>query len=147
MHNDVARRDDNLGLTQSRETSKHLNHRILEDWGQAMGWGAWWPALDLVNEGDRVVVKAEVPGLKPEDLEIAVSNHMLTISGTKRDASEEKGKNYCHLERRYGSFRRNISLPAEVKGDKVEAICHDGVLTVTLPKAKISKPLKVKVKV
>jgi len=105
-----------------------------------------WPAIDVAEKDDAVVVRAEVPGCTPEDIEISVYGNTLTLSGEKKESHEDKGDGYYHLESTYGSFRRDIPMPAEVDSDKIEAVIKDGVLSVTLPKAEKSKAVKVKVK-
>ena len=104
-----------------------------------------WPAIDVAEKDDAVMVRAEVPGCKAEDIDISVHGDTLTISGEKKDSHEEKGDGYYHVESSYGSFRREVSLPADVEQEKIEAVCKDGVLSITLPKAAKSKAVKVKV--
>lgn len=77
-----------------------------------------WPAIDVAEQEDAVVVRAEVPGCKAEDIDISVYGNTLTISGEKKEEKEEKDKGYYHVESSYGSFRRDITLPAEVDTDK-----------------------------
>jgi len=105
-----------------------------------------WPAIDIAETENEFVVKAEVPGCKANDIDISVHGNTLIISGEKKQEEERKEKGYCHVERSYGSFRRDLNLSADVDTDKIEAECKDGVLTVTLPKAEKAKPVKVKVK-
>ncbi|MBP7050736.1 MAG: Hsp20/alpha crystallin family protein [Phycisphaerae bacterium] len=105
-----------------------------------------WPAIDVAEKDDAVVVRAEVPGCTPDDIEISVYGNTLTLSGEKKESHEDKGDGYYHLESTYGSFRRDIPMPTEVDPDKIEAVVKDGVLSVTLPKAEKSKAVKVKVK-
>jgi len=105
-----------------------------------------WPAIDVIEHDDEVLVRAEVPGCKADDIDISVCNNTLTISGEKKESKEEKGKGYYYSESSYGSFRRDVSLPAEVDANKVEATCKDGVLNITLPKAAKSKAIKVQIK-
>ena len=104
-----------------------------------------WPALDVAEQDDAIVVRAEVPGTKPEDIDVSVYGNTLTISGEKAETREEKDKGYYHVETTHGTFRREINLPADVDNAKVEAACKDGVLTITLPKAEVSKAVKVKI--
>jgi HSP20 family protein len=105
-----------------------------------------WPALDVAEKDGKVVVRAEVPGCKAEDIDISVYGDTLTISGEKKDSRQEKDNDgWYHLETSYGSFRREITLPAEIDENKIEAVCKDGVLSVTLPKAETTKAVKVKV--
>ncbi len=105
-----------------------------------------WPVIDVAEKGDAIVVRAEVPGCQPEDVEISVYGNTLTICGEKKESKEENEKGYYHLESTYGSFRREVTLPADVDEDKIEAVCKNGVLSITLPKAEKTKAVKVKVK-
>ncbi|MDX9803203.1 MAG: Hsp20/alpha crystallin family protein [Dehalococcoidales bacterium] len=103
-------------------------------------------ALDMKETDADVVVKAELPGVKPEDVDVSVSEGILTIKGENREEQEEKEANYYRRELRYGSFSRSISLPAAVNADKAEAVFENGVLTLTLPKAEEARPKQIKVK-
>jgi len=105
-----------------------------------------WPAIDVAEQDDAIVVRAEVPGCKAQDIDISVYGNTLTISGEKKLSEEKKEKGYYHVESTYGSFRRELSLPTEVDQDKIDATCKDGVLSITLPKAEKAKAVKVKVK-
>ncbi len=105
-----------------------------------------WPVIDVAEKGDAIVVRAEVPGCQPEDVEISVYGNTLTITGEKKESKEQNEKGYYHLESTYGSFRREVTLPADVDEDKIEAVCKNGVLSITLPKAEKTKAVKVKVK-
>ncbi len=105
-----------------------------------------WPAIDVAEEKDSIVVRAEVPGCKAEDIDISVYGNKLTISGEKKLADDKKEKGYYHVESTYGSFRRELTLGAEVDQEKINAVCKDGVLSVTLPKAAKAKTIKVKIK-
>jgi HSP20 family protein len=105
-----------------------------------------WPTIDVADKDDAIVVRAEVPGCKADDIDISVYGNTLTISGEKKESKEEKEKGYYHMESTYGSFRREISLPTDVDENKIDATCKDGVLSITLPKAEKTKAVKVKVK-
>ncbi len=105
-----------------------------------------WPAIDVAEKDDTVLVRAEVPGLKPEDIDIAVYGDTLTISGEKKESKEDEGDGFYHVESTYGSFRREVTLPTDVDESKIEAVCKDGVLSITLPKAAKSRAVKVPVK-
>jgi HSP20 family protein len=105
-----------------------------------------WPAIDVAEEENAIVVRAEVPGCKAEDIDISVYGNTLTISGEKKFEEEKKEKGYYHVESTYGSFRRELALPTDVDPGKVEAACKDGVLSITLPKAASAKAVKVKVR-
>ena len=105
-----------------------------------------WPAIDISEDENSVTVKAEVPGCRPEDIDISVQGNILSISGEKRHEEEKKEKGYYYAERSYGSFRRDLTLGSEVDASKIDASCKDGVLTITLPKSEKAKAVKVKVK-
>jgi HSP20 family protein len=106
----------------------------------------WVPAMDLSETADKVVVKAEVPGMEPKDIDISLSGDLLTIRGEKKSEREEKKENYHLVERSYGSFSRSVRLPAAVNADKIEARYEKGVLTITCPKKEKVKPKAIEVK-
>jgi HSP20 family protein len=105
-----------------------------------------WPAIDVAEKEDAVLVRAEVPGMKPEEIDISVYGNTLTISGEKKETKEDQGDGFYHVESSYGSFRREVALPTDVDESKIEAVCKDGVLSITLPKAEKNKAVKVQVK-
>jgi HSP20 family protein len=105
-----------------------------------------WPAIDVAEKEDVILVRAEVPGMKPEEIDISVYGNTLTISGEKKEAKEDQNDGFYHVESTYGSFRREVALPMDVDEKKIEAVYKDGVLSVTLPKAEKSKAVKVQVK-
>jgi len=103
-------------------------------------------ALDVAEQDDKYVVKASVPGIKPEDVEITLTDNVLTIKGETKAENEIKEENYHLRERRFGSFVRSIALPNSVDAEKIEAVNENGVLTLTLPKAEAIKPKRIEVK-
>jgi HSP20 family protein len=107
--------------------------------------GGWIPAIDVFEKEDQFVVKAELPGMNEEDLDVSVAGDTLTIKGEKKMESEVKEKDYYRCERSYGSFMRSIPLPSSVDASKIKASYEEGVLQVTLPKAAEVKPKKVSV--
>jgi HSP20 family protein len=104
------------------------------------------PAVDVKESAEAVVVKAEVPGIDAQDINISVTGDVLTINGEKKSEREEKEANYHLVERNYGSFSRAIKLPAAVDLDKIEAKYDQGVLTVTCPKKEAVKPKAIEIK-
>jgi HSP20 family protein len=106
----------------------------------------WMPAVDVSETGDKITIKAEVPGMEAKDIEIAMVGDTLTIKGEKKLEREEKEENYHTVERSYGSFTRALKLPATVEADKVEASYKNGVLTVVLPKKEEVKPRAIEIK-
>ncbi len=107
----------------------------------------WAPAVDIVNEKDRIRVKADIPGMKREDIEVNAQNDMLTIRGEKKEEKESREKDVVRCERYYGSFQRSFSLPASIDATKVNAVYKDGVLEIILPKKEGAKPKQIKVEV
>jgi len=107
---------------------------------------AWAPTIDIFEKDDKFVVKAEIPGMKEEDIHVSVEGDMLTIRGEKKTESEVKEEDYYRCERSYGSFFRSVDLPSTVDASKIEADYEDGVLEVTLSKKPEVKPKKVAVK-
>jgi HSP20 family protein len=102
--------------------------------------------IDMYQEKDNLVVKAALPGVKPEELDITIADNTLTIRGEHKEEQETKEDDYIHRERYYGAFSRSVAIPMEVKGEKAEASFEEGVLTLTLPKADEIKPRQIKVK-
>jgi HSP20 family protein len=94
---------------------------------------AWTPAIDVVRENGNLVVRADVPGIKPEEVKVEVEDDILTVSGEHEERKEEKDKQYVRRERRYGSFSRAMALPAGVDPKKIKATTHHGVIEVTIP--------------
>ena len=105
------------------------------------------PAVDVTETENEVLVKAELPGMDQKDIEVSLVGDVLTIKGEKKEEKEEKGENVHRIERSYGSFSRSFSLPCEVKSEAVEAKFKDGVLSLKLPKAEISKKKSIKIDV
>ncbi len=103
-------------------------------------------ALDVAEQDDKYVVRASVPGIKPEDVEITVADKLLTIRGETKADNEIKEENYHLRERRLGSFTRTIALPQNVDVDQIEAVNEHGALTLTIPKAASVKPKRIEVR-
>ena len=105
-----------------------------------------FPLVNVTEGGDNYYVRAELPGIKAEDLDISVTGNSLSIAGERRIRAEDEKANYHRREREAGKFSRVISLPAQVDTAKVEASCVDGILTVVLPKSEAAKPKQITVK-
>jgi HSP20 family protein len=108
---------------------------------------AWSPALDVHEDKDSFVIRAELPGLKREDIEVSLQDGALVISGERKAEKAEEGVEVHRQERYYGKFQRALTLPEPVAADKVKADYRDGVLTITLPKTEEAKPKKIDVSV
>ncbi len=106
-----------------------------------------YPLVNISEDRDHIFVRAELPGVKAEDLEITIQDSSLILRGQRKIPTEEKQVNYHRRERESGFFRRVVPLPARIQGDKVEATCKDGILTIKLAKPEEVKPRKIQVKV
>lgn len=109
--------------------------------------GEWLPSLDVSETKGDLVVKAELPGIDPKDIDISLNEGVLTIKGEKKQEKEEKEEGYHLIERSYGSFTRSIRLPQEVQSEKINASYKNGVLKITLPKSEEAKKKEIKIKV
>lgn len=122
-------------------------NRMLENFWDTKPLGMGWnPEIDIVETDNDIIVKAEIPGVDPKDIDISIIDDTLTIKGEKKEEKEDKGKSYHRIERSYGSFTRTINLPSHVLKDKVEAKDHKGILEITLPKMEEAKAKKITIK-
>jgi HSP20 family protein len=112
----------------------------------SMSGGSVIPAIDVYQNNDAVVVKAALPGLKADDVQISVTADVLTLRGEFKREDEQKDATYHIREQRYGSFERSIMLPSDVQTDKSKADFENGILTITLPKAESVKPKAITIK-
>jgi HSP20 family protein len=107
---------------------------------------AWAPALDISERKDAYLVTVELPGLKPEDLDITMEDGLLTIQGERQFTSESSEQQFHRVERRYGAFRRAITLPAHVLAEGIQASFEDGVLQILVPKAEEATPKRIQIR-
>lgn len=139
----IFRRDPFRALQQEMDD---MLSRFSRDWD-----GGEWPAqgtvpsLDLSEVDNALEIRMDLPGIKPEDVDIEFSGNTIRISGKRSEEKEEKGRTFHRVERTSGSFSRMVTLPCSVREDQITAECHDGVLTVTLPKTEEAKSRKIKV--
>lgn len=109
--------------------------------------GFWAPIVDIEEDNENIMVRAEIPGMKKDDIKVSVKGSMLTITGERKQESETKEKTFHRVERSYGKFSRMITLPTEVEADKVKASYKDGMLNITLPKPAAIKPKHIDVEI
>lgn len=137
-------------MRPSRDPFTSLQHEIDDLFGRLQtsinGGELSLPSMDLSETDSEFQVRVDVPGFKPEQIEIEVVNNRLRIKGEYKEEKEEKDRTFHRVERQTGSFSRVVALPAPVLEDKVSAECQDGILTVTLPKTEKIKAQKIKVK-
>lgn len=115
-----------------------------EDW--ALG-GSWAPAVDIYEHEGNIVLKAELPGVDPKDVDVRLENNTLTLSGERKVDNEVKQESYHRVERVYGAFTRSFTLPSLLDQEKIEAEYKDGVLKITLPKREEAKPKQINIAV
>ncbi|MCM8794398.1 MAG: Hsp20/alpha crystallin family protein [Candidatus Omnitrophica bacterium] len=129
-----------------------VNRLFGDFWGRGAqkGWlqdGFWAPAVDLEETKDEVIVKAQLPGMKKEDITLQVQGDTLVLTGERRHESETKEKTIHLVESSYGRFQRIINLPSDVEGNRAKATYEAGVLTVRLPKSEQAKPKEIAIDV
>jgi len=107
--------------------------------------GSWNPAVDMFDDDDKIVIKAELPGMAKKDISVDIENQVLTLSGERNYENEVKEENYYRRERAFGRFKRAFNLPAEVDSDRIKADFKDGVLKVEIPKPEEQKPKQITV--
>jgi HSP20 family protein len=115
--------------------------------GEESNLTPWAPAVDIYETENELIVKADLPDVNPQDLDIRVENNILTIRGERKFENKLNEENYLHVERAYGSFSRSFSLANSVKSEAMKADYQDGVLTLILPKREEAKPKQIKVNV
>jgi HSP20 family protein len=131
-------------LTDLRDEIDRFFEAPLARTSEFLGWA---PAFDVYEEKDNYVVKAELPGIKREDINVSLHEGDLIISGERKSETPGEGTEVHRAERFFGKFQRTVSLPATVATDKVSAEYKDGILTVTLPKSEAAKPKQIQVNV
>jgi HSP20 family protein len=135
-------------LSTLRDEIDRIWSRFFGEQGPLVPWrGEWAPSLDVSETKNSIIVKAELPGMDAKDLDISLTDDVLTVKGEKKQEKEEEDENYHRIERSYGSFSRSVRLPSEVQSDKIEANYKNGILKIALPKSEKAKSKEVKIKV
>lgn len=124
------------------EMSRALGNERLFHSGESVGWT---PACDIYEDGEEIVVRAELAGVEPKDVDIRFENGVLTLKGERKLDKEEQRQNYHRVELAYGTFTRTFSLPATIDTDRIRAESKDGVLLIHLPKKSEAKPKSIQV--
>ncbi|MBX7171187.1 MAG: Hsp20/alpha crystallin family protein [Pyrinomonadaceae bacterium] len=130
---DEVNRLFNVGITRSGN-------------GEDIVRGAWTPSVDIFENQDKIVLEAELAGMKPEDVDISIENNIITLKGERKFEKNEESENYHRVERSYGSFVRSFTLPRTVVSDEADASFENGILKVTLPKREEAKARKIEIK-
>ena len=140
MMRDLMRR--NRGQSEVNPLER-LFGDLLEPFGQPLTRQSWVPPVNIEETDDAYEVSAELPGLRPEDVEVTVEQNVLSISGERKWGDEAENKNFHRVERGYGRFLRTFALPHQVDGERVQARFQDGLLHVSIPKAEGAKPRRI----
>jgi HSP20 family protein len=143
----LNRWEPSRGATTLQEQLNRVFGNMLERAGDESNLTPWAPAVDIFETEHELVVKADLPDVNPQDLDIHVENNILTIRGERRFENEVKEENYLRIERAYGSFSRTFSLANTVNSDAIKADYKNGVLTLSIPKREEAKPKQIKVNV
>jgi HSP20 family protein len=150
MANEVVRWDPFNEMVSLRDAVSHLFEDAFirpAGWPLPFEGAAWSMPVDVIETKDQIVVKAAVPGVNPDEVDVSITGDTLTIKGeTKAEEKFEEGS-YLRKERRFGAFQRTLTLPVNVVADKAKAEFENGVLSLTLPKAEEAKPKSIKVKI
>ena len=123
--------------------------RLVRPWetDEGLTAGLWTPQVDVYETKESIVLQADLPGMKENEVDISVEGNTLTIKGERKKEQEVQEKDYYRVERSYGSFTRSFTLPPTVDSGKIDAAFSQGVLKITLPKREESKPKQIKVKI
>lgn len=114
--------------------------------GEDIVRGEWSPSVDIFENKDKIVLEAELAGMKPEEVDISIENNIISLRGERKFEKNEETENYHRVERAYGSFVRSFTLPRTVVSDEAEASFDNGVLSITLPKREEAKARKIEIK-
>lgn len=136
------------GLNTLRKEMDRIFHRFWEDDGVDLpALREWAPSVDFSENDDAYMARVEIPGLEPKDVQVMLRDNVLTVKGEKKEETTTKDERFYRTERSYGAFSRSIRLPSAVDGAKVNAVFHNGVLTVTVPKGPEAKSATIPIKV
>lgn len=142
----IRRRGNLFGdLTEMQEEMNRFFDDFFGEHQTQMAQGQWLPSVDVSETDSELVVRAELPGMTHDDIEVNLQDNVLTLKGEKKQDKKEEKESYHCLERSYGSFSRSFSLPTGVRADQITATFKDGVLVVSLPKAEEVKPKKISI--
>ena len=137
----IIRWDPFREMTQAQS---QLNKLVDQVWGGRQE--SWLPAIDVFDQKDAVVLKAELAGMNPDDIHIEVEDNVLTVRGERRFEEEVDEDRYYRVERRFGSFQRSLALPQGMRASDISASYEDGILTITVPKVEEEKPKRIEVR-
>ncbi len=115
--------------------------------GEELREGIWQPPVDIFEDAESLIIKAELPGIDQKDIDVRIEDGTLTLRGERKHDEEVRKENYHRVERYYGAFQRSFSLPTTIDQEKVKATCDKGVLTIVLPKKEETKPKQINIEI
>ncbi len=133
--------------TMQEQMNRLLDLAWNKEAGEELNEGIWQPPVDIYEDEDSVVIKAEVPDIDQKDIEVKIEDNTLTLRGERKLDQSVRKDNYHRVERYYGPFQRSFSIPPTIDQEKVKASCDRGVLTVILPKKEEKKPKQITVEI
>ncbi|MGA7853930.1 MAG: Hsp20/alpha crystallin family protein [Candidatus Acidiferrales bacterium] len=145
--NTITRRDQSRSLTLQDEVNRLFEDNFTRERSGHADLATWAPAVDIYETENELVVKADLPDLQEKDIDVRITNNTLTIRGERKFENGIKEDNYLRIERSYGSFMRNFSLPNTVSSENIRADYRNGVLTLHMAKREESKPKQIKISV
>jgi len=145
--NTITRRDQSRSLTLQDEVNRLFEDNFTRERSGHADLATWAPAVDIYEIENELVVKADLPDLQDKDIDVRITNNTLTIRGERKFENGVKEENYLRIERAYGSFMRNFSLPNTVSSENIRAEYRNGVLTLHMAKREESKPKQIKISV
>lgn len=145
--NTITRRDQSRSLTLQDEVNRLFEDNFTRERSGHADLATWAPAVDIYETENELVVKADLPDLQEKDIDVRITNNTLTIRGERKFENGVKEDNYLRIERSYGSFMRNFSLPNTVSSENIRADYRNGVLTLHMAKREESKPKQIKISV
>lgn len=138
-------------IKELRSMQEQMNRLLDLAWnretGEELREGVWQPAVDIFEDDESVIIKAEIPDVDQKDIEVKIEDNTLILRGERRHDQSIKKENYHRVERYYGAFQRSFHLPHTINQEKIKASCDKGVLTITLPKKGEKKPKQITVEV
>lgn len=143
----ITRYDPWRTMDEWRQEVDQMLHPLLQrgdDTSRVVG-GEWAPAVDIKEEDNRYVIRADIPGVKPDDIEVTMENGVLTIRGERKFEESEERENFRRIERSHGIFYRRFSLPDNTDAEAVQASGKDGVIEVIIPKTREKQPKRIEV--
>ena len=145
--NTITRRDQSRSLTLQDEVNRLFEDNFTRERSGHADLATWAPAVDIYETENELVVKADLPDLQEKDIDVRITNNTLTIRGERKFENGIKEDNYLRIERSYGSFMRNFSLPNTVSSENIRADYRNGALTLHMAKREESKPKQIKISV